>query len=51
MCKNEIYFILGGSRSGKSSYALNLAETFRSEKTFIATCPVFDPEMELRIQN
>lgn len=47
---SEITFITGGCRSGKSRRALELAETTGMNKTFIATCPVLDEEMNERIQ-
>jgi adenosylcobinamide kinase/adenosylcobinamide-phosphate guanylyltransferase len=47
---NNITFILGGARSGKSSYSLELAKKNKSKKTaFIATCQALDNEMEKRI--
>lgn len=48
----EIVLVVGGSRSGKSDYAQDLAETRAGERYFFATCPVSqhdDPEMALRI--
>lgn len=48
--KPEITLITGGSRSGKSSHALVLANAF-SQKTFIATAEALDEEMKLRIKN
>jgi adenosylcobinamide kinase/adenosylcobinamide-phosphate guanylyltransferase len=42
-------FVTGGARSGKSSYALERMETVSSERCFVATCPVIDPEMDERI--
>lgn len=44
-----ITLITGGSRSGKSSFAQRLAEEQPGSRLFLATCPVTDPEMELRI--
>ena len=35
-------FILGGARSGKSSYALELGSGFPGRKGFIATAEAFD---------
>ncbi len=43
-----ITLITGGSRSGKSRYALELAEKYTT-KTFIATAQPFDEEMRARI--
>jgi adenosylcobinamide kinase/adenosylcobinamide-phosphate guanylyltransferase len=42
--------ITGGSRSGKSSYAQNAAESLKTSRLFLATCPVIDEEMKERIQ-
>jgi adenosylcobinamide kinase/adenosylcobinamide-phosphate guanylyltransferase len=47
--EGKITFITGGCRSGKSRYALELAEKFR-KKAFIATARPFDEEMLARIQ-
>ena len=41
--------ITGGSRSGKSLFAQNMAEGMCGPRLFIATCPRTDPEMEERI--
>lgn len=46
----EIVLVTGGCRSGKSSYALRLAESQSGSKLFIATCPVLDEEMNYRIE-
>ncbi|MBL8062753.1 MAG: bifunctional adenosylcobinamide kinase/adenosylcobinamide-phosphate guanylyltransferase [Anaerolineales bacterium] len=46
----KITLILGGARSGKSSYALKLAEELHKSVTFIATAQAFDEEMSARIQ-
>jgi adenosylcobinamide kinase/adenosylcobinamide-phosphate guanylyltransferase len=35
----EIILITGGARSGKSSYALKLAESLSSSRVYVATCP------------
>ncbi|MFZ5799531.1 MAG: bifunctional adenosylcobinamide kinase/adenosylcobinamide-phosphate guanylyltransferase [Desulfobulbus sp.] len=45
----RITLISGGSRSGKSAFAQRLAEEQPGSRLFLATCPVTDPEMELRI--
>jgi adenosylcobinamide kinase/adenosylcobinamide-phosphate guanylyltransferase len=47
---NHITFILGGARSGKSSYAQSLAEATGKSATFIATAQALDEEMSTRIQ-
>jgi adenosylcobinamide kinase / adenosylcobinamide-phosphate guanylyltransferase len=41
--------ITGGSRSGKSAFAQQLAEGLGQSRLFIATCPCIDPEMDERI--
>ena len=46
---NEITFILGGARSGKSSYALSVAKKYK-KVAFIATCEALDNEMTKRIK-
>lgn len=46
----KMIFILGGSRSGKSNYAVNLAKTSRGRVIFIATCIPGDSEMRERIR-
>ncbi|WP_420267028.1 bifunctional adenosylcobinamide kinase/adenosylcobinamide-phosphate guanylyltransferase [Candidatus Magnetominusculus dajiuhuensis] len=45
----KIIFITGGSRSGKSSYALKLSGQQAGKKAFIATAEPLDDEMRLRI--
>jgi adenosylcobinamide kinase / adenosylcobinamide-phosphate guanylyltransferase len=45
----EIILITGGCRSGKSDYAVQLAEAAGSHITFIATAEALDDEMEQRI--
>ncbi len=46
----RIILITGGSRSGKSEFALKLAESVPGPRAFLATCPVTDPEMAQRIE-
>jgi adenosylcobinamide kinase / adenosylcobinamide-phosphate guanylyltransferase len=46
----NIILITGGSRSGKSAYAQKLAEALPGPRTYVATCPVIDPEMEMRVK-
>jgi adenosylcobinamide kinase/adenosylcobinamide-phosphate guanylyltransferase len=46
----KIIFITGGSRSGKSIYAQRVAESISGARTYIATCPVIDKEMEDRVR-
>jgi adenosylcobinamide kinase/adenosylcobinamide-phosphate guanylyltransferase len=50
MGKGRITFILGGSRSGKSSFALDCASKLPGSKAFIATAQAFDEEMKERIE-
>ena len=45
-----LVLILGGARSGKSSYAQSLAEATGKPVTFIATAQALDEEMSARIQ-
>ena len=47
---NHLTLLLGGARSGKSSYAQSLAEATGKSVTFIATAQALDDEMSLRIQ-
>jgi len=46
----EIILITGGSRSGKSAFAQQLAEQQRGSRLFLATCPVMDAEMAERVR-
>ncbi len=48
--KSNITLILGGARSGKSSYAQRMAEESGKSVTFIATAQALDEEMSARIQ-
>ncbi len=45
-----IILVTGGSRSGKSAYALRLAESRPGPWTFVATCPAIDEEMARKIE-
>jgi adenosylcobinamide kinase/adenosylcobinamide-phosphate guanylyltransferase len=47
----RLALILGGARSGKSSYALHLAEGFPLPRLFVATCEPRDADMQARIDN
>ena len=47
--RENFIFITGGRRSGKSSFALELAGSFGARKLYIATARIFDAEMEERI--
>jgi adenosylcobinamide kinase / adenosylcobinamide-phosphate guanylyltransferase len=46
----KLILITGGARSGKSSHALQLAESFGSMRLFVATCPNMDGEIAERIR-
>jgi adenosylcobinamide kinase/adenosylcobinamide-phosphate guanylyltransferase len=46
----KFVFILGGARSGKSSYAANLAKSYGKRIVFIATCIPVDSEMKKRVK-
>ncbi len=51
MLKSEIIFVIGGCRSGKSSFALDQADQMDgNDKYFIATSVPADPEMEKRVE-
>lgn len=45
----RITLVIGGSRSGKSHYAENLARAHQGKRCFIATAEPFDDEMRERI--
>ncbi len=45
----RLILVTGGTRSGKSDYALQLAQSLPGPRCFIATCPVVDAEMAERI--
>lgn len=47
---SKITFLLGGARSGKSSYAIKLAREYGGKVAFIATCQPLDAEMKKRIR-
>lgn len=46
----KLIVVTGGARSGKSSFAQDLAESLEGPRTFLATCPRVDSEMDDRIQ-
>lgn len=48
--ESKITLLLGGARSGKSSYAQTLAEGSGKSVTFLATAQALDDEMSARIQ-
>jgi adenosylcobinamide kinase/adenosylcobinamide-phosphate guanylyltransferase len=47
----KLIFILGGARSGKSRFALELAQKSGKKVIFIATATPIDSEMKERIKN
>ncbi len=47
----KFVFVLGGARSGKSGFALKLAEGLPGPRACIATAEALDSEMEERINN
>lgn len=50
MSNRQVVLVLGGCRSGKSSYALTYAERFLGKQNrFIATCVPNDAEMKERV--
>lgn len=46
----KIILVTGGSRSGKSAFAQQLAESLSATRIYLATCPVVDGEMAERIE-
>lgn len=46
---SKLTFILGGARSGKSTYAADLATMNGKKVAFIATCRPLDDEMKKRV--
>lgn len=47
---SRVILVLGGARSGKSTYALQLANRLDKKVAFIATCRPLDKEMKERIE-
>ena len=47
---NSLIFVVGGARSGKSSYGETLIQTFSSPRVYIATAEIFDEEMKQRVK-
>jgi len=45
-----IYYITGGERSGKSSYAQELAEKMSDEPYYLATSRIWDKDFEKRVE-
>ena len=48
--KKGCLLVIGGARSGKSSFALDLCNNLEGKRYFIATAQAFDDEMEDRIK-
>lgn len=46
----NISFILGGTRSGKSNFAVKQVESINKKTAYIATCEFYDNEMNERIE-
>lgn len=46
----KITFVIGGARSGKSSFALNKASKIEGPRVYIATAEALDEEMKARIE-
>lgn len=46
----RITLVTGGCRSGKSAYAQQFAESLPPSRLYVATCPVTDDEIALRIE-
>ncbi|MBI5049977.1 MAG: bifunctional adenosylcobinamide kinase/adenosylcobinamide-phosphate guanylyltransferase [Nitrospirae bacterium] len=46
----KIIFVIGGTRSGKSSFALNEASNYKGQKAYIATAEALDKGMKERIE-
>jgi adenosylcobinamide kinase / adenosylcobinamide-phosphate guanylyltransferase len=46
----KLILVTGGTRSGKSGYAQDLAESMAGPRYFVATCPKIDQEMDARIK-
>lgn len=49
LMETQLILVTGGTRSGKSSFAQNLAEAAKGRKAFIATAEPLDNEMKKRI--
>lgn len=47
---HKLYFITGGARSGKSSFAEKLALDMAGKRAYIATAQALDAEMSARIE-
>lgn len=49
--RGHLIFVLGGSGSGKSKFAVELAKKHADEVLFVATCSAKDAEMRQKIKN
>jgi len=49
--RGKIIFILGGARSGKSTFAIKEVSEISGDRVYIATAEVLDEEMRERIEN
>jgi len=47
----KIVLIVGGARSGKSTFALKEGSAVKGTKAFVATAEILDEEMRTRIEN
>ena len=50
LAPGELVFVIGGARSGKSAYALELARAYGGPVIFLATATVTDEEMAERVR-
>jgi adenosylcobinamide kinase/adenosylcobinamide-phosphate guanylyltransferase len=50
MSNNQIIFIIGGARSGKSAFAENRACDWIGKRAYLATAQALDPEMVERVE-
>ncbi|CCO09378.1 bifunctional adenosylcobinamide kinase/adenosylcobinamide-phosphate guanylyltransferase [Desulforamulus hydrothermalis] len=48
--QGKLFLVLGGSRSGKSRFAENLAQQLGEKVLYLATATVYDEEMARRVQ-
>jgi adenosylcobinamide kinase/adenosylcobinamide-phosphate guanylyltransferase len=49
--KNRVILVTGGARSGKSTFAVRLAEGLGDKVLYVATARASDAEMKIRISN
>jgi adenosylcobinamide kinase/adenosylcobinamide-phosphate guanylyltransferase len=47
---SRLMLVTGGSRSGKSAHAQELAESLPGSRAYVATCPPIDGELDRRIE-